>query len=85
MNALKMKLVISIALSLALSCSIAGATTLKTSQLAKVRMKGHHPTMHAIAIQHIKIETEGWLRDKVKEPSEPVLTTATGGSRKKGK
>ena len=32
---------------------------------------------NAVAIQHIKLENEGWERDtSVVEPSEPVLTTA---------
>jgi len=32
---------------------------------------------NAVAIQHIKLENEGWERDtSVVEPTEPVLTTA---------
>jgi phage tail-like protein len=31
---------------------------------------------NAVAIQHIKLENEGWERDTtVAEPSEPILTT----------
>ncbi len=33
----------------------------------------------AVAIQHIKLENEGWIRDgSVKEPAEPSLPAATG-------
>jgi hypothetical protein len=82
MNALKMKLAFSVALSFALSCSIANATTMKTS----FRMKRPHPTTHAqpILLQHIKMEHQGWLVDKGKGPSEPTLSTAGRGG-KKGK
>ena len=31
---------------------------------------------NAVAIQHIKLENEGWLRDnEVQEPTEPSFTT----------
>ena len=32
------------------------------------------PNANAVAIQHIKLETEGWERDnEVKEPAEPTF------------
>ena len=34
---------------------------------------------HAIAIQHIKLENEGWERDyEVPEPAEPTFTEPAG-------
>ncbi len=34
---------------------------------------------NAVAIQHIKLENEGWIRDtSVKEPKEPTFTDPTG-------
>jgi hypothetical protein len=34
---------------------------------------------NAVAIQHLKLENEGWERDQsVPEPSEPTFTNPTG-------
>jgi phage tail-like protein len=35
---------------------------------------------NAVAIQHLKLENEGWVRDiSVREPSEPVITPQGAG------